>query len=170
MTETKFVSMFPLERHAHRPSDPDRCFVSRKYQTYEALEVKNVSGMFKDCARRLSGKALSPPFLGDKKRKFYFLDSFNLPRQQAAPTEKRSGALLDGGPEPQLVALGMAVAKVVQLFLGLCKRSRSVWKIATNLGVTIERKECIKVGCLKMTKYKPLSFEDDHRCLRRMSL
>ncbi len=50
MTETKFISMFALEGHAHLPSDPDRCFVSRKYETDEPLETKNVSGVLKNRA------------------------------------------------------------------------------------------------------------------------
>jgi hypothetical protein len=59
----------------------------------------------------------------------------------------------------------MAVAKVVQIFFGLGACTCPVREVAANLGITVERGQRIKVGKLQVPKYKPRSFENDHRWL-----
>ena len=56
----------------------------------------------------------------------------------------------------------MTVPKPIEFPLGFLECARTVWEVAADLGVTVQKEQGVEVTWLKVPKFKARSLQDDH--------
>ena len=154
--------MLALEAHTDLCGHPYGSCVARGDKANETAYAKLQASIVCNRKRSLSSESLTPACFGNEEGQFYLKFAVNLPGQQATPSEKRTGTALDRSPKSQPRELGMAVLKPLEFPLGFLEGARTVWKVAPDLGITVQNEQRVEIAWLEVPKRKARSLQDDH--------
>ncbi len=101
--------------------------------------MKNLIRVADDSSRGLRGQALAPAILLDHEGELNLISAFDVPWQQAAPTQKLAGMAVNCGPQAQLGMIRVATHEPLELLFRFLMSSSSVRKIPPDLRISIER-------------------------------